>query len=224
VLNYGHFTDEEAFTIVASHYWAGGNVTVCDRLAELDEDRRQLYRHIIPSAAAPARILDWHREKAPNLFFTEVRPPVPGLEPWWTLGVCNWGDEPVLQPVDLGRCPLPASVERLAVFEFRGQTFEGIRARNETLTLCIPPHATRLLRLAPWDGRRPVLLGTDLHLSGGGVEIERIDIEERRISGTIATKWQYPVSLTGLFPFEDRGKVQRTWVGPGQRDFVLADR
>lgn len=223
-LSLGLFSDEEAFSVVLSQYLGGGNTCVCERFAELDEDRRALYRHIIPSMGMPARVLDYTAARCPNLFQTNVDPGAEGLDPWWTLAVGNWQDEECTVEVDLSKCRLPKSVQELAVFEFHDQKFYGVRERNERLSISIPAHGMRLLRLAAWDGKTAVLLGTDLHFSGGGVEIAECRISEELISGWIATPWnEYPVTVWAAVP-DGNGhpKVLSTTVAPGKRQFEMS--
>lgn len=222
ILSYGRYNDEEAFTLVVNQYLGGGNVCLCERLCELDEDRRALYRHVIPSIHAPARMLRTDWPQCGNFFLTEITPKAPGLGRWWTLSVSNWTDSPVMQEVDLGMTHLPDEVRELAVFEFFHQRFEGVMSRDAKFMTSIPPHGTRLFRLAPWDGAVPVLLGTDLHLSGGGCEIKEIEVDRDAIRGSIETAWEYPVRITALFPFEDRRKLLRTLVSADDRRFELS--
>ena len=110
------------------------------------------------------------------------------------------------------------NIQELAVFEFHDQDFYGIKNREESVKISIPPHGIRLLRLAAWDGKMPILLGTDLHFSGGGVEISEISIESDTIRGRIDTPWEYPVTITGLFPNENGASVSAVTVNPAESD------
>ncbi|MHB1158549.1 MAG: glycoside hydrolase family 36 protein [Phycisphaerales bacterium] len=221
-LSLGLFTDEEAFSVVLTQYLTGGNVCVCERFAELDEDRRMLYRHAMPSAHLPARVLDYSAKKCPNGFLTAVTPRAGGLEPWWTLAVGNWEDEPRDVPVDLSKIHWPDDVRELAVFEFREQRLVGVKGTDATFTLRIGPHGMRLLRLARWSGTRPVLLGTDLHFTGGGVEIAHARVERDRILGQLDTPWRCPVTITAAWPAGSQVLVAETTLDCGRRrDFEI---
>lgn len=222
-LSLGLFNDEEAFTVVLNQYTGGGNTCICERFPELDEDRRSLYRHFIPSMGVPARPLDYTTPRCPNFFQTDVVPKATGLAPWWTLAVGNWDEEQRTVEVDLGKCRLPESVKQLAIFEFHDQEFHGVKSRDERFSVSIPPHGMRLFRLAAWDGRHPVLLGTDLHFSGGGVEIAEIQIERGRVSGRIETAWkEYPVTVSVAFPAPGgEGEVRSQTLAPGEVSFSI---
>ena len=224
-LSLGLFNDEEAFSVVLSQYVSGGNICVCENFADLEDDRRALYRHIMPSMAIPARPLDYAAPRSPNLFFAKVVPKAKNLDPWWTLAVGNWFEEEREVEVDLSMCPLPNVVKQLAVFEFHDQEFHGIRDVDTSLTLTMPPHGMRLLRLAPWDGEWPVLLGTDLHFSGGGVEIAAVDMAADKISGRVETTWkEFPVSLRAAFPSGNAVEVVSAVIEPGCSEFVMRER
>jgi len=78
----GHYTDEEAFTIVAQQYVCGGLVMISERFPELQESRLALLRSITPCCAPPAKILDFDNPVCPTLFLTEVTPKCQTLGKW----------------------------------------------------------------------------------------------------------------------------------------------
>ena len=218
----GHFTDEEAFTICAQQYICGGLAMISERLPDLQEHRLALLRHIAPVAAPPARIIDFHSPVCPTLFLTEIEPRCSELEKWWTLSVGNWEDEAVTRKVRIRDAMVPAGPDRFAVFEFKTQTFMGIVSRDDELELTLPAHAVRVLKLTPWDGHTPLVLGTDLHITGGA-EIAECSICSDTIEGTIRTDWNYPIVLTAGFPDGAGGvTVAEATVPAGQRDFVVS--
>jgi len=168
----GRFTDEEARTVALNQYLAGGLVCLTERFQELDADRKALYHHIIPSIGSGAIALDPIEPICPSRLITRVTPRCEGLEPWVTLTVVNWTDEPRSFKVELGPKVL-ATVpgERVLVSEFFSQRILGLFSAGSTIDLGpLEPHSSRVLRIAAWDGKAPVLAGTDLHFSGGGVE------------------------------------------------------
>ncbi|MCF6175304.1 MAG: alpha-galactosidase [Victivallaceae bacterium] len=199
-LSLGLFTDEEAFTVILNQYLNGGNICVCERFADFDEDRRALYRHMIPSIDTFAKIFDYSCDICPNYFLTEITPVADDFDKWWTLAVGNWHEQQTQKLIDLAKFDFPDYVKEFAVFDFKTQQFLGIKKRDEQFELAIQPHGMELIRLAPWDNSSPVILGTDLHFSGGGVEIKNIDITATAIFGQLETKWNYPVKITAAFP------------------------
>jgi hypothetical protein len=91
---------------------------------------------------------------------------------------------------------------RFLVSEFFEQEVLGVFEVGAEVDLgLLGPHSCRQLRIAPWNGRDPVLAGTDLHLSGGGVEVAAWQVMSHGgVSGAIDTPWDYPVHLTVAFP------------------------
>jgi hypothetical protein len=89
----------------------------------------------------------------------------------------------------------------------------------------LAPHSPLQVKIIPWNGKTPVLAGTDLHFSMGGVEISRWKAEGNTVTGTLDTEWQYPVKITAAFPKVNGGyEMQRITVYPGQKDFWIANR
>jgi hypothetical protein len=213
-LSDGSFTDDEAFTCLVNQYLGGGLVCFSERMLEFDEDRRQMLHHVVPPAAPSAQSLDLERPGCPTLFLTRVTPHARELAPWWTLAVCNWDDTPVERELVLD---VPAAKGLLAVFEFATQQWLGIHRVGARLSLTIPAHGARLLRLAAWDGQSPLLLGTDCHLTGGAAELASFDFDGGRATGVLDTPWNLPVTLSmGLPDGKDLRVVRFTLAGPGE--------
>ncbi len=217
----GHYTDEEAFTIVAQQYACGGLVMISERFPELQEKRLALLRKVAPSCGVnPAEILDFDNPDCPSLFLTEVTPQCPSLEVWWLLSACNWEDKSRKRRIFLDHNMIPGNTNCFAVFEIYTQQFHGIFSRKDFMELLIPAHGTRVLRLTPWDGVIPKLLGTDLHITGGGYEIVKFTSKENEVSGAISTPWQCPVTVTAGFPDATGVKIAKQTVNSNE-DFNL---
>jgi hypothetical protein len=110
------------------------------------------------------------------------------------------------------------------VFEFFSQKVIGIHKSGDAIDLGnVAPHSSRLLRIAPWDGKNPVLAGTDMHFSAGGVEIISWDTSGKGIRGKINTRWRYPVQVQVAFPAENElGYTQKSVsITSGQETFYL---
>jgi len=199
----GRLTDDEARVVTLNQYLSGGLVCVAEKFRELDEDRRALLRHILPTMDAPALPLDPLEPVAPSLLVAQVEPQCPGLGRWNTLAVINWDDEPKAIPVVLSDAVTRGmKAQRFLVFELFEQQVLGLFEAGAAVDLgSLPPHSCRQLRIAPWEGDQPVLAGTDMHLSGGGVEIAAWQVtSDREVSGMVETPWDYSVQLTVAFP------------------------
>lgn len=211
----GDFSDEEAFAVILNQYIGGGIACISERFAELSEPRRLLWRHALPVGVPPARMLDPHHPDCPTLFLTAVTPADPALEPWWTLAIFNFDPAPVRRNLGLGDLPIPAPPEGWLVTEFRTRRFFGVQSAEARLALDIPARGARLLRLAPWSGKRPVLAGTDLHFSGGGLELANLQIGPDSVSGKLVTRWTCPVDVAAAFPTPSGPVLRNVRVSPG---------
>ena len=202
-LSEGHYTDEEARTILTHQYLTGGNVCVSERIPELQKSRLEMLRHITPVSGPPARILDFDRPTCPTLFLSEITPCCQSLGKWWTLTVANWDENEVIRKIKLEDIPLNDDHQKYAVFEFYTQRFIGIKTAKDEIQVGVPSHGMRVLRIMPFDDTEPVLLGTDLHITGGGCEITACDMTISKIQGTISSRWAYPIELTFGLPAEN---------------------
>jgi hypothetical protein len=219
-LSDGKFTDEEAFSLVARQYLSGGSTNITERMAELPDDRRALLHHIIPPTGEPADIVDFQTPNCPTLGLTRVTPKSENIDPWVTLSVSNWENESVTKSVSLGSMYAFSADATYVVFEQFTQQNLGLHSGNATLHMEVPAHGTRVLRIAEWKNR-PMIIGTDLHLSGGGVELVDVQTTDSGITGRVETPWKVPVTITALFPDEEGPSPVSTVVN-AEGEFTLS--
>lgn len=214
----GHYTDEEAFTIVAQQHICGGMVMISERFPELQETRLDLLKAIAPSCGVnPAEILDFDNPDCPSIFLSKVKPKCSELGEWWLLSVSNWEDDTQAKTVALEHEMIPAEAKRFAVFEFYSQRFMGVFNYKDTIELSVPAHGTRSLRIIPWDGESPNVLGTNSHITGGGYEITEFKREKNEVSGRVSTPWRCPVTITVGFPDADGVKIVKRTIDHNER-------
>jgi hypothetical protein len=223
-LSLGLLNNDEARTIALNQYIGCGQITFTEYMPELGEERKSLYRHVIPSINSSSRPLDIFNPICPSQLLTEVKPKCTDLEPWVTVAIVNWSDDKKKMSLELSQNVIESlDGEHFLVFEFFSQRLLGIFTPGEIIDVGeLAPHASALLRITTWDGTRPVLAGTDLHFSGGGVEMASWRIDSR-IEGMIDTQWKYPVKVSVAFPVDDRpGFIEKNIrIEPGQRLFTL---
>jgi hypothetical protein len=218
-------TDAEARTSAINQYAAGGMVKLTFVFAGLDDYTRSLYRHIIPSVNSSSIPLDLFAQPCPSEFLSRVTPRCKNLAPWVTVAVVNLTDQPKPVTVTLSREVLESMQgSKYFIFDFFSQKPLGIFEAGARINLGnLAAHDSGLLRIAPWTGDKPILAGTDLHFSGGGVEITSWQAGQEKVSGNVETKWNYPVHVTAAFPADnEEGYLVRTAVlGPGQEEFSI---
>jgi hypothetical protein len=189
-LSEGSFTDDEAMTLLASQYIGGGAVTICERMAELDDDRYQMLRRVLPPVDVPAKIVDFDAPKCPTMLWSGIEPEIVNHQVWYTLTVFNWEDEAVEKNVSLSVIPELIGERAIGVMELVTFKQFGLRDGKDVLRLTIPAHGVRVLRLSPWHERAlPLLLGTDGHLSGGACEFDWLHLSAERCKGRISERW-----------------------------------
>ena len=216
-------TDDEIRTCAINQYIGGGMVTLPFVFAELDDYTRSLYRHIIPSINSSSLPLDLFDPVCPSKLLTRVTPRCKDLDPWVTLAVVNWTDKPKPTTVTLSK-KVVESMEnsKFLVFDFFSQKALGIFESGAKIDLGKQsPHATCLLRITPWSGQKPVLAGTDLHFSGGGVEIASWQSRAEEVAGRVETKWNYSVRVTAAFPAGNGYVLSTAVVEPGHNTFRI---
>lgn len=223
-LSLGLFTDAEARSIAANQYVGGGILCATECFSDIEDDRLALYRHVVPAMRAPGIPLDPYHERCPSRMLNRIEPRCAPLGPWVTVTAFNWDEQVADQSVALTETVLAGLPgDQFVVFEFVEQRVVGIFTWGETVPLKgLAPHDCRVLRIAPWDGQTPVLAGTDLHFSGGGVEIASWHADADEVHGTVETQWSYPVTLTAAFPTPEGCEVVTATVDPADGAFRMS--
>lgn len=223
-LTLGLFTDDEANTNTLNQFVGGGMVCFGEDFSIIDEDRKALYRHVIPSINSPSQPLDIFNPFCPNLMLTFISPVCKDLPKWTMISIINWSDSSKSYEIKLDRRILNTTEEnRFVVSEFFSQKVLGVFEKNQSIIIKDQkPHQSQLLRIIPWDGKEPVLAGTDLHFSGGGVEIKKWETKDGKVTGTIDTSWNYPIIITIVLPeSSDKGfKIETINIAKGQKTFT----
>lgn len=220
-LSLGRYSDEEVFTALVNQYLGGGMSCFAERFAELNPDRRAMLRHILPAGFTVPTILDVFNSGCPELFLFSVKPRCAALGVWWMLAVINWQPKSMTRKIALSDLRLPPT-ENLAVFEFKEQRFMGVHAAEGQIEVTIPAHGTRLLRLAPaGHGGAAMLLGTDLHLTGGGLELQDVLVGVDSLAGRVAYRRTLPVTITAGFPEGGSLAVRQVMVPPDTDEFIV---
>ena len=195
-LSEGSFTDDEAMTLLVNQYIGGGAVTICERMVELDDDRYAMLRRVMPPATSPAKVIDFESPQCPTMLWTRVDPEMTRHDPWYTLAVFNWANQPVEKSVRLSNIPEIAGKKQMGVMELVTQSVHGLCDADDSITLTIPAHGVRVLRIAPWQKRDiPLLLGTDGHLSGGAGEFVSFQLTADRCKGQLLDRWVWPLRI-----------------------------
>lgn len=179
--------------IVATIFGLGGGpVMLGDDFDTLSEQRLALIRKVFPRTTECAKPLDLFESLAPDdypkLFWQHV---TTDWGAWELLGVLNYGDDPLVLPVALARLGLdPAGQYRL--WEFWNEQYLGVITGE--LRAVVPPRSARLYRISAWTGH-PWILGTDMHVWQGALELSDIVWDQSRM--TLSGRATRPAGETG---------------------------
>lgn len=220
----GFFTDDEAFTNSINQFVGGNLLTFSEKFSTLDEDRKMLYKHVIPAPNAASRALDLFNPMIPEKMLTHIDPLVKNLGSWKMLTLINWYDKKKDFHIPLDAKILESvQAQSYIIFDFQSQSIVSWLRGGDTLHIeGVKPHQSKLLKILPWDGESAVFVGTDLNFSCGGVEISEINYEKGKISGVLDTQWNIPVILTFLVPVKDSFESRKIELKPGQRQFFIS--
>ena len=172
------------FTATVYGMFSDSPLMLGDDFTVLDEERLHLIKKCLPRARFSARPADLFETVEPDGQFRIL-----------SLHLCEKGDEYFLFAVfNPDQAPYHATLDFASlgleagaayrVFEFWNQQYTGTYRRK--MEVDIPPEACRLYRFSkvrayPW------LIGTDMHIVQGAVEIEQIrwDEAEKTLSGVV---------------------------------------
>ncbi|MFW6007055.1 MAG: glycoside hydrolase family 36 protein [Halanaerobiales bacterium] len=206
-LSLGLFSDSEVRVLALNQYLGGGIVSVSERLLDFDQDRLKLWRHIIPAAGYPSVPIDlFEAEDFPSIYYTRISSEAGELDDWQTVTLLNTSDkvrefELRLDERLIGEVDRDNSVNIFLAWDFFKEEFIGSFSFGQKLPLIkVPPHDGRIFRLVSWKGEAPVLLGTNLHFSGGGVEIDSWQVKEKQVEFIFKTEWKGKASVWVAFP------------------------
>jgi hypothetical protein len=147
-----------------------------NREAYQAEDALRMLEILTPPAAEKGRPLHPGVDKEHRRFgFVAERP-------WGSFAallIYNPGEEPADLALDVAR-PLAAIGNRYHAWSFWDGSYLGVIDGSYTVA-DLAPHASRLLRLTALAGdeQDPVLIGSDLHISMGAVEVDGVRITAR---------------------------------------------
>lgn len=194
---------EQARTRVSFYGLAGLPVTLGDALSQLDPERVQMLRRIMPVTDIHPTELDSKRHGR-RIQITNLAVARP-FGNWNVAGIANLTPEKQTVQIDF-RKNLDLETGRYAVYDYWNRRFLGVA--SERCEIELEPFDTRVLRITPLEAGRPALISVSRHLTQGGYELTELTVTATRISGTILCPAEEAVSVTLLLP--DQGKEVRS--------------
>jgi alpha-galactosidase len=145
----------------------GGIICLGDRLTLLDQEQVELIKKCLPVYGEAARPVDMFENEFPEVWVLDVKKPWGN---WKIVSLFNWWDSGKVSFVNAEAVELDPSKKYVA-WEFWGNEFLGEFSAN--LRLGLRSHGSKLLRIIEKPDH-PAVVGTDMHLIQGGVEIDDV--------------------------------------------------
>jgi len=160
------------------HVLTGGFPTIGESLEDIDAGRMRLLTLVLPSYGQAARPLDLFVHTTPEVYDLAVKT---YWDSWHVLFLQNWNEWDKSYDIEFSELGLDEK-RTYAVFSFWDQAFLGEFRQSVGLRVGArkgEAYSIREVRATPW------VLGTDLHLTQGGVELERVrhDTRAGQLSG-----------------------------------------
>jgi len=222
-LTSGLFTDEEAFTNTINQFIGGNLITFTEDFAVIDQDRKMLYKHVIPSVNSASRPVDLFNKNIPELMVTHITPKCNKLGDWNMLSIVNWSNESKDYHIVLDH-NLTGNIEgeKFLIYDFKSQKILAQLAKGEAFDIKdVKGHNSKLLKIVGWNGKSAMFIGTDLNFACGGLEISDIKYEDGSVSGVLETDWNVPIKLTFVVPTINGYDLRKLEIGEGQKRFTL---
>jgi hypothetical protein len=204
-LSLGLLTDDEARITALNQYWGGGLACLSEPIAEMDDDRLGLLRHLVPALGAAAVPRDMYEGKQyPYRLATVVDRNAAGLGVWRTVSVVNWSEEPMEASLRLDAQLLGALAKEHAAFHvtefWSGAKWETVPAGGTIFAGALPPHAALHFKVVPASGDVPILAYTDGHFSMGGTEMTDFQFDGETAKAAVRWPWSVPLTLSFAVP------------------------
>ena len=175
------------------HALSGGPTMIGDDVDRMSDERLALIKKTLPRPRDVARPVDLFDTPDPDhakVFHRRVEAMAGEYD---VVAVFNFGEDLLRESVDLAALGLSEDRDYL-VWEFWNEAYAG-RARG-TLEAVVPPGQVCVYRLVE-DTGRPTLLGTDMHVLMGEVEILDCDWDEEAMT----------LDVNAFRPSGERGSV-----------------
>lgn len=163
------------------HALSGAGSMLGDDIEQIEEERLALIKKTLPrpkAVAFPVDLFDAAFPDYPKVFHRHIAKPWGEFE---VVAVYNFGEELLRERIPLTKLGW-AEEDRALIWEFWNAEYIG-QAQGHLLA-AVPPRSVRVYRLTRTTGQ-PTLLGTDMHLTMGEMEIDRCqwDAAARTLSG-----------------------------------------
>ncbi len=163
-------TDRSELSLREAETWAsvvalsGTSVVLGDRMKTLPRERLGIISRILPVYGKAGIPIDFLEKSIPEVLVLNVSNKD---ERWKIVGLFNYSDQPAVKSVEKRRLGLKG--DRYHAFSFWDQKYLG--CIREKLSVRLEPHSCAVVSLRK-DTGYPQVIGTDIHITQGGIEIQ----------------------------------------------------
>jgi len=174
------------------HAFGAGGTMLGDDIRSISDERLSLIKKTLPrpkEIARPVDLFDSPQPDGPRIFHRQIEKPWQKFD---VLAMYNLLDHPVEREVDPAKLGLDSDREYL-VWDFWNESYVG--RRTGVNRLWVEAESVRILRWTANTGQ-PALLGTDMHLMMGEMEIEEASYSAADM--TFSLRASRPAGETGM--------------------------
>lgn len=169
---------------------SNGMLLISDKMDELGDVDKNLLKVLYPIYNDDADPIKLFTEKNPNKLVLDI---ANSHEKYKVVGIFNWDDSTKNIAVNFSEFGLKKD-EEYHLFEFWSQEYLGIGSDSYILEN-IPRHGCKLLVIKSVTGKNQ-LLGTNIHYTSGGVEIEFLNIDKNIVELMLTSNSFQQANLT----------------------------
>jgi alpha-galactosidase len=173
--------DRSELSLNEARLWAtvtglyGGNVILGDRMETLSQPRLEILGKIFPIYGFRTIPVDFLKKEIPEILAADIEI---NNDSWKIVALFNYSDSPALKTLSFADIGLNAEKE-YHVFGFWEQKYHGVFMNSVSIPL--EAHSCEVIAVRE-SKHVPQLLGTDIHLSQGKVEIESAEFKDNALS------------------------------------------
>jgi hypothetical protein len=188
-----------AATIIAL---SGGTTISGDKLYELDPERLEILKKVLPAYGHAARPIDLFESDQPELFALPVRT---SWEQWTLVASFNRSDKSASRRVEFARVGIKKDAVYLVYDLWAGKIVGEFSGPSWPVE--IEPTSVQLVAIREKSGV-PQVLATDRHLTAGAIELENVrwDPAAQTLSGTALgqqpMRWKLAIFVPSEYRFD----------------------
>ena len=173
--------DKSELSLSEAQAWAtiiglyGGSVILSDRMRTLSQSRLDILKKIFPIHETAATPVDFLKKEIPEILSADIST---SNENWKIVALFNYSEFSTLKTLFFADIGLNTKVE-YHVFGFWKQKYHGLFMNS--ISIPLEPHSCEIIAIRE-NKNVPQILGTDIHITCGGLEIESCEFANNTLN------------------------------------------